>query len=133
MKLFNDTPRLLSLAAVLLLGLSAVAFGQEITGTIGGTVKDSSGASVRGATVTITDVQTKVVARTTTTAEDGQFSAPNLPAAYYDVTVEAPNFKKHVESKVKLDVGQRRMVDVALEAGNIAEVVTVEASPWRSS
>jgi hypothetical protein len=43
--------------------------------------------------------------------------------------VEAPNFKKHVENRVKVDVGQRRTVDVGLEAGNISEVVTVEAVP----
>jgi hypothetical protein len=45
------------------------------------------------------------------------------------VTVEAPNFKKSVQTNVKLDVNQRRTLDVALEAGNIAEVVTVEADP----
>jgi hypothetical protein len=43
------------------------------------------------------------------------------------VTVEAPNFKKSVNTDVKVDVGQRRPVDVVLEAGNISEVVTVQA------
>lgn len=128
MKISNAITRVLSLAAVLVLALGAVAYGQEITGTLGGSVKDASGAAVTGATVTIIDVQTKLAARTVTTGDDGQFSAPNLPAAYYDVAVESPNFKKHVESKVKLDVGQRRMVDVTLEAGNISEIVTVESS-----
>ena len=119
------TLRLLSMAAVLLLSLSAVAFAQEITGSINGSVKDSVGAAVKGATVTITDSDKKVVVRTVTTNDDGEFSAPLLPVAYYDITVEAPNFKKHVESQVKVNVNERRTVDVTLEAGNIAEVVTV--------
>lgn len=120
--------RITLLAVALCLGLSGLAFGQEITGRIVGRVTDSTGAAVRGATVTITDSAQKVVARTTTTNDDGQFTAPNLTSAYYDITVEAPNFKKHIETKVKLDVGQSRAVDVTLEAGNISEVVTVESA-----
>jgi len=45
-----------------------------------------------------------------------------------DITVEAPNFKKHVEKGLKIDVGQKRALEVTLEAGNISEVVTVEAT-----
>ena len=119
------TLRLLSMAAALVLGLSTVAFAQEVTGSINGTVKDSVGAVVKGATVTITDSDKKVLVRTVSTNDDGEFSAPLLPVAYYDVTVEAPNFKKHVENRVKLNVNERRTLDVTLEAGNISETVTV--------
>jgi hypothetical protein len=129
MKIFNAIPRLLPLAAVLLLAFSAVAYGQEVTGSIVGTVTDSTGAAVQGATVNISGSDTKVLARTVTTNESGEFSVPNLTPGLYDVTVEAPNFKKHLESRVKLDVGERHPVTVSLETGNIAEVVTVEASP----
>ena len=128
-QLFRGTLPLLSLTFAFLLGMSAVVVAQEVNGTISGTVKDSSGAAVSGATVTITDVSQNLVVRTATTNDEGQFSAPNLPATLYDVTVEAPNFKKHVVSKVKLDVGLNRAVDVSLEAGNISEVVMVEAAP----
>ena len=119
------TLRFLSMAAALFLSLSAVAFAQEITGSISGTVRDSVGAAVRGATVTITDSAKKVVVRTVNTDDDGAFSAPLLPVAFYDITVEAPNFKKHVDADVKVDVNERRTVDVTLEAGSISEVVTV--------
>src|SRR4029453_9771560 len=53
----------------------------------------------------------------------------DLPATTYDVSVEAPQFKKHIESNVELNVGGRRTLDITLEPGDIAEVVTVEANP----
>jgi hypothetical protein len=121
--------RALFVALALCFGLTGIAVAQEITGSIVGSVKDPNGAAVKGATVTLTDVGTKLTVRTATTNDDGQFSIPDLPVSTYDVTVEATNFKKHIESKVKLDVGQRRTVDVTLQVGNIAEVVTVEAAP----
>jgi hypothetical protein len=116
--------RMTFLALALCVGLS-VAFAQEITGSIIGTVKDSNGGAVKGATVTITNSDTKLVVRTVTTNDDGEFSAPLLPVAYYDMTVEAPNFKKHIDTRVKLNVNERRTVDVTLEAGNVNETVTV--------
>src|SRR6185503_238041 len=109
--------------------LSSAAFGQEITGVLTGTVKDANGAAVKGATVTITDTEKKLVVRTTTTDDDGSFTVSELHAGLYDISVEAPNFKKHLESNVKLDVGQRRAVSITLEVGNVEEVVTVEANP----
>src|SRR5882672_4579487 len=118
---------ILSLSVALLLGMSAGAFAQEITGNIVGTVKDSSGAAVKGATVTITDEDKNLVVRTITTGDDGEFSAPQLQSGNYSMTVEAPGFKKSLQTGLKLDVNQRRAVDVTLEAGNIAEVVTVAA------
>lgn len=126
---FSINPRILIFAMALLLSLGATAFAQEITGSIVGTVRDSSGAAVKGATVTITSESTHLVVRTTVTGDEGDFSEPQLLAGYYSITVEAPNFKKSVQNGVKLDVNQRRSVAVTLEAGNIAEVVTVTSDP----
>jgi hypothetical protein len=128
-QLLKVTLPILSVTAAFLLGLSTVAFAQEITGSINGSVKDGAGAAVAGATVTITDAQKNVIVRTVLTNDSGEFSAPNLLSATYDVVVEAPSFKKHAENGVKLDVGQRRSVEVTLEVGNISETVTVEAAP----
>src|SRR5215471_17372048 len=108
-------------AAICLFG--GAVFAQEITGSIAGSVTDANGAGVSGATVTFTDVDKKTVVRTATTKEQGDYSVPLLPVGTYDITVEAKNFKKHVESGVKLDVNQRRTIDVTLEAGRIEEVV----------
>ena len=116
-------------AALALFSFAAIASAQEITGSISGTVKDPNGAAVAGANVTITDTEKKVVVRTVTTNDEGAFTASDLQSGTYDVTVEAPNFKKHIETKLKLDVGQKRGLELTLAAGNITEVVTVEASP----
>lgn len=116
-------------AFILCVGFSSPVLAQEITGTIDGTVKDANGGAISGATVTLTDVATKLVVRTVNTGEDGKFSAPLVPVAEYSVTVEAPSFKKTVQTNVKLDANQTRSLEVVLEAGNISEVVTVAADP----
>src|SRR5436190_4856646 len=104
----------LLLGTVIALCLSSLAFGQEITGSIVGTVKDSSGAVIPGATVTVTDPsKNDQVIRTVVATDDGTFSIPNVPVSTYTVTVEAANFKKSINTNVKVDVGQRRSVDIA--------------------
>ena len=117
--------RVVFVAIAIFFGLTGIAAAQEITGSIVGTVKDSNGAGVAGATVTITNSDTKLVVRTVTTNDAGEFSAPLMPVAFYDITVEAASFKKHVDERVQLNVNQRRTVDVTLQAGNISETVTV--------
>jgi Carboxypeptidase regulatory-like domain len=120
--------RLTVLALFLCAGLS-IARAQEITGELNGTVKDTTGAAVPNATVTITNSDTKLVVRTVTTNGDGEFSIPLLPVAYYDIAVEAPNFKKYLGERVKINVNERRTANVVLEAGNISELITVVAEP----
>lgn len=115
-------------AIALFVAISTSAFGQDITGNIVGTVKDTNGAAVSNATVTITDPsKDNQVVRTVTTDDEGIFSAPNIRISTYTVTVEAPNFKKSVNTDVKVDVGQRREVPITLTAGRIEETVTVTA------
>jgi len=121
--------RVVFVAIALFLGLTGIAVAQEITGSIVGTVKDPNGAAVAGATVTVTDSEKKIVVRTVQTNSDGEYTVRDLPVTTYDVAVEAPNFKKHIESKVQVDVGHRRTLDITLQAGDISEVVTVEAQP----
>ena len=113
----------------LLFAISGGVLGQETTGNLNGSVKDTTGAVVKGATVTVTDADKKVVVRTLTTGDEGEWIAPNLLAGNYSIAIEAPNFKKVVQGDIKLDVGQRRTVDMTLEAGNIAETVMVTTDP----
>ena len=113
----------------LLFAVCGHAFGQEITGNLNGTVKDTTGALVKAATVTVTDVDKKVVVRTLSTGDEGEWLAPNLPAGTYAITIEATGFKKVFQGDIKLDVGARRTVDMTVEAGNISETVMVQSDP----
>lgn len=120
--------RTVAFAVFLTLCFTVIASAQEITGSLVGKVKDSNGAAVSGAAVTITNTETKN-ARTTQTNEDGQFSVGDLFAGNYEVSVEATGFKKHVSTNVDVNVAARRNLDVTLEPGNISETVTVVANP----
>ena len=102
----------LGLAIAMLMSLVTISSAQEITGNIVGTVRDANGAVVAGATGTIRNAAQNVVVRTITTSDSGEFSAPNVPPSLYTITVEAPNFKRAVQTDVKVDVGQRRNVDI---------------------
>ena len=89
-----------------------------------GFVKDASGAVIPNASVTARNPLTNV-SRTTTTNDEGLYRIVNLPPGDYEITVEAPNFKKAVLTKVTITVGQRADVDVSLETGQISESVTI--------
>src|SRR6516225_7738905 len=89
-------------AAAVLLALS-VAWAQTTTGSIVGTVTDTSGASVANATVTIANVDTGITNKTITTAS-GDYVVTPLPVGHYSVTVEAAGFKKSVNGGITLKV-----------------------------
>jgi hypothetical protein len=100
-----------AISMLLLVGLAlgaAPAAGQEITGSIVGIVKDSHGAVVAGATVTIRNTDKNIVARTLTTNDEGSYSAPFLLAGRYSVTVEATGFKKYVKTDIVLKRKRQR-------------------------
>ncbi|HEX5704421.1 MAG TPA: carboxypeptidase-like regulatory domain-containing protein [Pyrinomonadaceae bacterium] len=121
--------RIALVAVILVLGLSQGANAQEITGGIVGTVKDAAGASVPGATVTVTNRGTQLAVRTVQSDDQGQYTVGDLPATSYDVSFEAKGFKKQIQSNVEVNVGVRRTLDATLDAGDISEVVTIEANP----
>src|SRR5947207_3607877 len=92
-----------------------------------GVVRDQSGAVVTGPTVTARNPATNT-SKTTTTNNDGTYLIVNLTPGDYEVTVEAPNFKKVVLPGVTLTVGQRADLDVSLEVGQVSEVVTISGA-----
>src|SRR6266436_1093653 len=99
-------------------------FAQTFRGTILGSVTDSSGAAVPGATVTIKNVDTGLV-RTVSTSDDGSYSAPELPIGTYSVSVEKAGFKLGVVTGIKVEVSSERRADVALQLGQSAQTVEV--------
>ncbi|MCS7024840.1 MAG: carboxypeptidase-like regulatory domain-containing protein [Bryobacteraceae bacterium] len=99
-------------------------FGQAGTADITGTVTDSSGAVVSGATVTITNPATGF-SRILRTNEQGIYTAPALIPGAYTVKVEMQGFQTQTRSNVVLQVGQVAAVDFTLAVGNVAEVIEV--------
>jgi hypothetical protein len=113
-------------AAVLCLFSSLSIWAQAPTGTILGTVTDSSGAVVPSSTVTITNKATGT-ARTLTANAEGLFSAPALLAGEYEVRGEMEGFRTTVRDATVL-AGADITVNLALTVGASKEVVTVEAA-----
>lgn len=115
------------LIVALCLACGATAWAQRDTGSIVGTVKDSSNALVPNAKVTVTDVERGVNFETTTN-DSGEFVATPLQVGSYTVTVERAGFKKAVSVPVKLDVQQRIAVNVKLEIGTVSESISVNTA-----
>jgi Carboxypeptidase regulatory-like domain len=107
--------------------LSALAINgnaQTFRGTILGTVTDTSGAAVSGATVSVKNTGTGLL-RTVTSDDDGNYSAPELPIGTYSVTVEKSGFKSGLVSGISVEVSTERRADVILQPGEVSETVEV--------
>jgi Carboxypeptidase regulatory-like domain len=114
--------------AALVLSFSPAAFSQAVTGTVLGTVTDTSAAVVNNAKVTLTEVDTNS-SRSATTNESGNFTFPNTPQGNYSVTVELEGFKKEIRQNIGVVINQNARVDVQLQPGNISQSVEVTAAP----
>jgi len=121
--------RPLAIASALFLAIVIVlsgipSFAQKDAGAIVGTVRDSSGALVTGAKVTVTDAD-RGTAVAQMTDDLGQYVASPLKVGRYNVTVEKEGFKKMVVGPVIVDVQARPAVDVTLQIGSTTETVDV--------
>lgn len=106
----------------------AVSFGQNLTGEIDGVVKDSSGAVVPNAPVTVTDTDQNLTVRTLRTDQQGRFTVPLLPVGRYSLKVELAGFKTSTVSDLQVHVNEPISVPVVLSLGTAAQTVTVTAS-----
>ena len=107
---------------------SVQAFGQATAlGQIVGTVLDSSGAAVPGATVKVTNQETGVM-REVTTNDQGNYAVPSLVRGLYRVEVSAPSFGPQAQSDLRLDIGGSIKIDFELKVGTVAEAVEVRAA-----
>jgi len=117
--------RLAAVVAVLCaLLLPPSAYAQVDRATLTGTVKDTAGAVVPGATVTVTNLATNVAA-TQQTSATGTYLMVNLIPGRYRVDVELSGFKKTSEVVI-LEIGQRARVDATLGVGSVSESVSVQ-------
>src|SRR6185369_14063543 len=113
-------------ALLLLMVLTSVfVFGQAETGQLTGTVSDSSGAVVPGATVTTKSVNTGAT-RTMQTTGAGSYSITNLQPDTYEVSVEGKGFQK-LTSRVVVNVGSRAEFSPRLTIGGSSTTVEVAA------
>src|SRR5437667_6439988 len=87
------------------IAVAVTATAQQNTGTILGVVKDSSGAVVPGAGITILNEETSLT-RTVTTGENGAFRAPALPVGHYTVRVELAGFRSQAQRGLILEVAR---------------------------
>jgi Carboxypeptidase regulatory-like domain/TonB-dependent Receptor Plug Domain len=101
---------------------------QELQGTINGTVTDSSGALIPGATVTITPNGVNGSIRTIKTDAHGSYTVTNLAAGNYTITVTATGFEAYAASNVTLNVAQTISVDAKLSPGALSQTVTVQGN-----
>jgi Carboxypeptidase regulatory-like domain/TonB dependent receptor len=114
----------LTLFVVTLLTSLNVA-GQQITGSIRGTVVDPSGAIVQAATVTAKQTETGL-ARSSVTDRQGEYVLVELPIGHYQLEVRAPGFQKYLQQGISLDVNESATVGIHLKLG--AETQQVEVS-----
>ena len=105
---------------------SGLLYGQAVTGSMLGTVTDSSGASVPGAKVTIAEVNTGI-SRSIETNASGYYSFPTVEPGVYNVTIEKTGFRKEVRERVELLVNTTVRTDAVLQPGAVSETVTVSS------
>jgi hypothetical protein len=104
----------------------ATLLAQSTQGSILGTVKDTSGAVVPGAKVTVTNTGTGI-ANTTTSSSAGNYQVLNLIEGSYKIQIAAQGFETEVISDLTLVARQQLRVDSALQVGALSQQVTVNA------
>jgi hypothetical protein len=116
------------------LGIMAFACGWSVsaqtagTGTLVGTVSDTSGAVVAGAKVTVVNVGTSFTSEAVTN-NDGAYYIPYLAPATYRMTVESAGFKRYLREGVIIRTGEIPRIDVQMEIGGVTESIQVTGAP----
>jgi hypothetical protein len=94
--------------------------------TLSGTITDASGATVPGASITITNPSTKT-SRTVTSDSNGRYLADNLAPGSYQLEASAPGFLKQ-QLAVNVASTQQNQANFTLQVGAVSQTVTVEAA-----
>jgi hypothetical protein len=123
-KWLNRVARLMFLAVLFL--LPAVFYGQGYFGTISGSLTDSSGAVVQGASLTLTDQQRGYVFHTTSDAS-GRYLFANVQPGTYSVTAEMKGFEKEVHTNIKVNVSENPTANLQLKIATSSTQVEVKS------
>ncbi|MDQ6704988.1 MAG: carboxypeptidase-like regulatory domain-containing protein, partial [Acidobacteriota bacterium] len=116
-----------TLVSFCVLSFASLLSAQTSTAELNGNVTDASGAVVANARVTATNAGT-ALSRDAVTNETGSYVITLLPPGNYNLSVEAPGFRKTVQNNVELQVNQRAEVNFALQLGQVSETVEVTGS-----
>ncbi len=116
---------------VLALGMVSTQAQDATTGSISGTITDSTGAAIKGATVKLVNTDRNHLERTLTTSSAGYFTATALPLGAYAVKISNPGFKAVTVDKLMLHVSDALTVNRSLPAGDATESITVVADDAR--
>lgn len=114
--------KLISMLTALFLSLTAFSFGQETTGSIEGSVTDSTGAVIPNATVTI---RGNAFRRTTQANNEGFFRVPAVPPGNYEITAVADSFSESEATTVTVSLGKATPVNFTLQPAGASATVTV--------
>ncbi len=122
---------------VLVRSLFTLAFAfttyAQTSATLGGVARDSSGAGVPTARITVTNEQTQLT-REIQTDDSGSYSVSPLPPGLYSIRVEKDGFRPIRQAGVRLEVNQSARLDFNLELGSVSETVEVtDAAPLLES
>jgi hypothetical protein len=115
-----------ALCAVLFAGLSSLTASAQFSSGVEGTAHDQSGATIAGATVTLTDTRLGVT-KVATTNQDGYFRIDSIGASTYTVRLTMAGFKTWDQKDLLLQVGETKTIAPVLEVGSISTNVTVSA------
>lgn len=118
--------RLVVLTLGLLLFTCQLCVGQVTSATLAGTIADTTGAGVPGASITATDSETGI-ATNTTSESGGNYVFPSLQPGTYVVTIKKTGFSTKTFTGVQLLVAQKATLDVQLQVGSVTTAVQVTA------
>jgi len=116
-----------ALLCVLMLALPLAMQAQQYSGTITGTVTDSSGASVPGAAVTATNTGNGSIYNATT-SDQGVYVLAQLPVGTYELRAQKASFKEFIAKDVEVHTSTTTEINPKLNIGSASETITVEAS-----
>ena len=114
-------------AALALVVLGPRLAEAQITGSIGGTIHDASGAVLPGATVTVRGPNLQKEAATAVSGPNGGYRVALIPPGVYDVSVALTGFDGQTRQNVEVAINQQTTLDFSLAVGGRSEAVVVEA------
>ena len=118
----------LTLASALFVLSGIPLFSQAFYGSIVGTVTDQSGATLRGANVTLTNTGTGE-RRQVQSGNGGDYQFLNLVPGKYRVEVEQSGFKKATSDNIEVTVSGTARADVTMQVGDVTQNIEVTAAP----